>query len=513
MGVGGAATFTVSAFGTPGLNFYWRRNGTPIPGANGASYTISNAQPVDSGSQFSCLVSNAQGTALSSSATLTVLEGQPASVLIIWDINNGGTLALSNALATSGISVTMSATPENWYNGANPSPEPFSAVIHLNGTTYGEDMPLAGQIALSNYVAGGGGYIQNEWDAFEFDLGWMAHMRDLILFTRVDQGTEGGVTQTVVPAQAGHPVLAGIPASFTYRTAFNYGPARTFTTNPVTVLMRHGQYDAVAVREFGLGRVVGFKHAGNYESGANFNTLSDGNVQQLYINAVRWTGRPSPAQPEVIHFDDLEQTTSGLPVPDGYHGLTWSNFFELNGIAYPYPSGYSNGVVSASNVAFTASGYPASILSPSPFTLISAWLTAAWTPNLQARVRGYAGGALAYDRTYTLQTQAPTLVRFNYEGVSEVSFSTSDNSQLVMDNLTVLSAQRPTLRIARGPGGQVNLSFISLPRATHILEYKNALSDVGWNPLQTFDGDGRMRNFTDNPTPAVPQRFYRLRLP
>jgi len=511
--VGGAATFSVTAIGTPQLNYYWRRNDTPIPGANSASYTINDAQPADSGSQFSCLVSNAQGTALSSSATLTVITGQTASVLLIWDINTGGTLALSNALATSGITVTMSATPESGYNGANPSPETFSAVIHLNGTTYSEDMPLAGQIALSNYVAGGGGYIQNEWDAYEFSEGRMRHLRDLILFTRVDQGAEGSVTQTNVPAQAGHPVLAGVPASFTYRTSFNYGPARTFSTNPVTVLMRYNQYDAVAVRQFRLGRIVGFKHAGNYESGVNFNTLSNVNVQQLYINAVRWAGRAAPAQSDLIHFDDLEQTTAGLPVPDGYHGLTWSNFYELNGIAYPLPSGYSNGVVSASNVAFTTFGYPASILSPSPFTLVSAWLTAAWTPNLQARVRGYAGGALAYDRTFTLQTQAPTLVLFNYEGVSEVSFSTSDSSQLVMDNVSVLTAARPILLIARGPGGQVNLSFISLAGVTHILEYKNALSDSGWNPLQTFAGDGTIKNFPDIPSPAVRQRFYRLRLP
>ena len=104
-------------------------------------------------------------------------------------------------------------------------------------------------------------------------------------------------------------------------------------------------------------------------------------------------------------------------------------------------------------------------------------------------------------------------MRFNFEGVSEVSFSTSDSSQLVMDNVSVLTAARPILLIARGPGAQVNLSFISLAGLTHILEYKNALSDSGWNPLQTFAGDGTIKNFPDNPTPAVPQRFYRLRLP
>ena len=511
--VGGTATFSVTASGAAPLSYYWRRNGSPIAGANASSYATNNVQLADSGSQFSCLVSNAYGTALSSQATLTVTTGLTSSVLLIWDINSGGTLALSNALATAGIAVTMSATAETGYNGVNPSPTAFSAVIHLNGTTYETDMPMAGQIALSNYVAGGGGYIQNEWDAYEFSVGRMARMRDLILFDRIELGIDGGVTLTNVPAQAGHPVLGGVPASFSIQTAFNFGPAHVFSINPVTILMRHHEYDAVAVREFGLGRIVGFKHAGNYELSSGFNTLSDANVQQLYINAVQWAGRPSLVPTDLIHFDDLPETTAGLPVPAGYHGLSWSNFYELNGIAYPVPSGYSNGVVSVSNVAFNASGAPASILSPNPFTLISTYLTAAWTPNLQTRVKGYVGGALAYDRTFTLQTNAPTLVVLNYEGVTEVNFSTSDSSQLVMDNVSVRAAARPILQIVRGPGGQVDLNFISQPGVTYILEYKNSLSAAGWNPLQTFAGDGTLKSFTETPTPAVPQRFYRLRLP
>ncbi|TAK99275.1 MAG: DUF11 domain-containing protein, partial [Verrucomicrobia bacterium] len=145
-----------------------------------------------------------------------------------------------------------------------------------------------------------------------------------------------------------------------------------------------------------------------------------------------------PAQ--LITFDDLTNTISGLPVPVGYHGLTWSNFYELNGIAYSTsPSGYSNGVVSASNVVFNWFGTPASIVSTNPFNLVSAYLTAAWTPNLQARVRGYTDGVLAYDQTNTLSTTAPILVVFNFAGVNEVNFSTSDSSQLVIDNMTILA--------------------------------------------------------------------------
>ena len=70
--VGASASFNVLASGTAPLGYYWRRNGTPIAGANLSSYTTNNVQLADSGAQFSCLVSNTAGTILSSNAVLTV---------------------------------------------------------------------------------------------------------------------------------------------------------------------------------------------------------------------------------------------------------------------------------------------------------------------------------------------------------------------------------------------------------------------------------------------------------
>jgi hypothetical protein len=79
--VGGNTTFSVTASGAVPLGYFWRRNGTPIAWANASSYTTNNVQLADSGSQFSCLVSNAYGTALSSNALLTVLTQPPAITL------------------------------------------------------------------------------------------------------------------------------------------------------------------------------------------------------------------------------------------------------------------------------------------------------------------------------------------------------------------------------------------------------------------------------------------------
>jgi hypothetical protein len=76
---GTSVTFSVAAAGAP-LNYFWRRNNVNIPGANSPTYTANNIQLANSGDQFSCLVSNVNGTTLSSSAFLTVLPGQPPAI-------------------------------------------------------------------------------------------------------------------------------------------------------------------------------------------------------------------------------------------------------------------------------------------------------------------------------------------------------------------------------------------------------------------------------------------------
>ncbi len=72
--VGSNATFSVSATSQTPLSYFWKRGGSFMDGANSPSYTLLNAQMADSGSQFSCLVSNAYGTKLSASATLSVAQ-------------------------------------------------------------------------------------------------------------------------------------------------------------------------------------------------------------------------------------------------------------------------------------------------------------------------------------------------------------------------------------------------------------------------------------------------------
>jgi len=68
---GSNATFTVVGTGVPAPAYQWRFAGTNIAGANGSSYTRSNAQTADAGS-YSVVLTNVGGAVTSAPVTLTV---------------------------------------------------------------------------------------------------------------------------------------------------------------------------------------------------------------------------------------------------------------------------------------------------------------------------------------------------------------------------------------------------------------------------------------------------------
>jgi len=101
-------TMTVTATG-PNLTYQWYLNGVEIPGATGASYTISDAQPSDSGSYY-VVVTNKGGSMISPVAIVTVEETPP----VITSSPSNETLN-----AGSSFTLTVTATGPNltyqWY--------------------------------------------------------------------------------------------------------------------------------------------------------------------------------------------------------------------------------------------------------------------------------------------------------------------------------------------------------------------------------------------------------------
>jgi hypothetical protein len=236
-------------------------------------------------------------------------------VLIIYDDSptNTNTLSLKAALIAEGHSVTISSVTETSWNNTNPSLNGFDCVIHLNGTTYNAEMPTAGQTALVDFVDDGGLFISLEWNAYQYDTqNELQSMEDLILLQRTS-GQTVSLTYTEVSAQSTHPILVGVPSSFTLGVeGSNIGTIRTFTSQPSIVLMTEGTNDALALRQFGSGCVLGFHGAGNYNLGNALGTmLSNGNVQQLIINFIDYCGGPVSAFP---YCENFEQTVGSWTV-------------------------------------------------------------------------------------------------------------------------------------------------------------------------------------------------------
>lgn len=153
------------------------------------------------------------------------------------------------------------------------------------------------------------------------------------------------------------------------------------------------------------------------------------------------------ARAEVINFDDLSDGGYGTAIPNGYHGLNWTNFYVMNTAANEAlfgPSGYSDGTVSAPNVAFNGGGLEA-IVSDNSFTFNSGYFTAAWNNGLTITVDGYLGGNLVDTTSFVVNTTGPTLETFNWT-VDTLDFTSSGGTnagyhgagtQFALDNLTI----------------------------------------------------------------------------
>jgi len=228
-------------------------------------------------------------------------------VLVIGD---GGTESdVVPILTGAGYQVTLVADDAAW-NGSNPSPDAFATVVLLDGIDFGDDMPVAGQSALLDFVRGGGGVVVTEWISYEVSQGRYASMRPLVPITRAT-GVTGLFNYTVV---ASHAVTEGVSPTFVATAAVTRG-----AINSGTVLVRLSTGDpAVVVKEEGVGRVAAFAIAGNYNGRRPFLSAD---MRRLLLNAVSWTSGLrwlswSPQSGEIIpggkQIVNVKITTLGL---------------------------------------------------------------------------------------------------------------------------------------------------------------------------------------------------------
>lgn len=129
---GSSATFTVSATGTAPLSYQWKKNDQDIAGATAATLSLSNVSVNDAGS-YAVLVSNSAGSALSQSATLTVIEPATAPAITVnplpATVHAGQTVSFSVTASGSG---TLSY---KWFLGDQQIPGAAGSILSLNNVT------------------------------------------------------------------------------------------------------------------------------------------------------------------------------------------------------------------------------------------------------------------------------------------------------------------------------------------------------------------------------------------
>jgi len=184
IGVGTGTTFTVAATGSPTLRYQWKRNGTAILGATGATYEFSNAQ-LSASDSYQVDVTNGVGTTPSRVATLSVLDVQPTHAVAATSAAGyvpGGTVTLTNTITYAGAPASLGwqvLLPTGWSYASDagtapqtkptvtspglaewtwttvpPSPVTFTYTLNVPGNVSGPQALTAQLVIRQGAVAG-----------------------------------------------------------------------------------------------------------------------------------------------------------------------------------------------------------------------------------------------------------------------------------------------------------------------------------------------------------------------
>jgi hypothetical protein len=262
------------------------------------------------------------------------------------------------------------------------------------------------------------------------------------------------ITYTITPGQEAHPLVAGLPSEFTFEADGHMGgPQVEFGSEPSTVIMQlPSGTPGVLVRNLGLGKVINFSFAPNYSLAGEGHTLQDGNVRQLYVNAVQWAlngSTPTPTKaPATITLTDpgatFDGTVKGVLVttaPAGLTGLTVTYSQDGFPVSAPVNAGVYQVVASLDHPDYAAPqatgtmaiGQATPVIQWTPATVTAG--TALGPAQLNAAASGVNGGGLAGEFFYL--PGAGTVLSAGTHPVSVEFQPMSDNYKNAIKTVTI----------------------------------------------------------------------------
>lgn len=198
------------------------------------------------------------------------------NVLILRD--GGSEYILQQQLMNDGYNVTVPATFEYQYDGTNPNINDFDVLVLLNGQSYNQSMPEAGQQAILDFVKNGGGLIATEWISYEIvNRGQYQLLKNYLPLLR----TTGFTSSDIWTPTGEHPITAGV-TSF----SLEHGASGMVLQNEgTTVVTGSLANQAVAYKKVENGMIVQFASAPGY---FNIHSFNNPQLYKLLTNSINW---------------------------------------------------------------------------------------------------------------------------------------------------------------------------------------------------------------------------------
>ncbi len=215
---------------------------------------------------------------------LGMVESRAASVYIIWDTakNNPELVKFKTWLESNAVDVTLSPVQGTQMTGDEDFGD-ARTVLLLCGTDT-NDLKLPLQNKLVQFVTTGGTFINTEWTSYiVLNRNGLQGMRDLVLLERTSGKTEQQDIK-LVPGKENHPLLQGIKP-FVLNGGFSTGKPRSYSTNPVEVLMKgKDEQPVIMARDFGSGHILHSAYAASFKVYG----MDLPGFREILLNAINW---------------------------------------------------------------------------------------------------------------------------------------------------------------------------------------------------------------------------------
>ncbi len=506
------ATFTVSATGSS-LSYQWLFEGNNIAGANGSSYTIASAQNTNIG-YYSVIVSNALGTATSSSANLTIsgyyLDTLDANSSANWVTNTSSAdnrITWNFDYSTVGIPLLSGASSTRALKmEANLSLAAVAAInLSPKNQSFTGDYQLRFNVWL-NFVGPAPGGGTGSTEAFTAGIGTTGD--------RVEWAQAGNTANGVWVAGNGDG--GSSPVTPTYP---DYAIYTNATIGAASTLVR--------------------TNSGLYAAPNNANPSTyHGNT---YYTAA-FPGKTIPAAQTALAPSTQTGTASTGSLGFSWHEVilkkvsnvvTWS----IDGVRI---ASVTNGVIAGNNVSIGyMDPFPSVAQTNFEFGLFAnfrveptgAETGTAPTITAQPQSTSVSPGATA---TFSVTARSSSPLRYQWQkngitisGATASAFTIVNAQQsdagtyhvLVMNDfnfvtssdatLTVLSGPTRLQGMALNPDNSVTTTWTTDASSTYTLQYKSNLTDAVWTPLASYIASGPTLTIPDGPI-TDSQRFYQL---